>query len=182
MKKLSLLALIVGLALAPAYWIYSRFYTGSEVVLINLTPQPGQATLARTWQSTPFKLDEGMAPVGLILHAQGHFSPNMDENRPPRDSYSATLSHNGTAAKPLAFSLGVKHVSDSNPAFKEHLLLMQKTQPGDYTVTIAQAAEPAIVIDQMQLQVRQNLQEPDPNIVMAGIVLIVLAIFGLILG
>lgn len=182
MKKLALLLLLVGLALAPVYWIYLKFYTGSEAAMVPLMPQATAPALARTWQSAPFQLNQSMAPVGLILHAEGHFSPNMAENRPPRDSYSATLQRDGTAAQPLPFSLGVKHVTDSNPAFKEHLVFMQQVQPGTYTLTVQQAAEPAIVIDRMQLQVRQNLREPDPNIVMAGIVCLVIAILGLILG
>ncbi len=182
MKKISLLLLIAGLALAPAYWIYSKFYTGSEAAVIALKANPAAPATLRTWQSEPFTLSAEMAPVGLILIAQGHFSPNMDENRPPKDTYSATLSREGTAATPLTFSMGVKHVSDSNPAFREHLLLMQKVQPGAYTLNISQAAEPAIEIDRMELQVRQHLQEPDPDIVMAGIGLLVLGILGLILG
>lgn len=181
MKMLSLALIICGLLVGPAYWIYNKFYTGSEAALLTLKPAESKPGLARTWQSEPFRLEAGMAPAGLILVAQGHFSPNMDESRPPSDSYSATLARDGSAAQPLAFKLGVKHVSDSNPAFREHLVLMQKVQPGEYTLTVAQAAEPAIEIDRMQLQVRQHIREPDPNIVMAGIGLLVLGILGLVM-
>jgi hypothetical protein len=173
--------IVAGLLIGPAYWIQAKFYTGSEAALVTLTPEATKPGLARTWRSEPFQLTEAMAPVGLILIAQGHFSPNMDENRPPKDPYSATLSHEGSTAKPLTFSLGVKHVSDSNPAFREHLLLMQKVQPGTYAIAVMQAAEPAIEIDRMQLQVRQNIEEPDPNIVVAGITLFVLGLLGLVL-
>jgi hypothetical protein len=181
MKKLAFALLAVGLAVGPAYWIHAKFFTGSEAALLTLKPAEAKPGLARTWQSAPFMLDQAMAPAGMILLAQGHFSPNMDENRPPRDSYSATLSRDGVAAKPLAFSLGVKYVSDANPAFREHLLLIQKVQPGQYSLTVAQAAEPAIEIDQMQLQVRQHLKEPNPNVVMAGIGLIVAGLLVLVI-
>jgi hypothetical protein len=181
MKMLSFALILCGLVVGPAYWIYSKFYTGSEAALLTLSPVETKPGLAKTWQSGPFRLEAGMAPAGLILVAQGHFSPNMDEHRPPRDSYSATLSRDGTLAQPLTFQLGVKSVSDSNPAFREHLVLMQQVQPGEYTLTVSQAAEPAIEIDRMQLQVRQHLQEPNPDIVMAGIGLFVLGILGLVL-
>lgn len=181
MKMLALALIVCGLVVGPAYWIYAKFYTGSEAGLLTLTPGASEPGKLRIWQSGPFTLAEGMAPVGLVLVAQGHFSPNMDENRPPRDAYSAILARDGEAAEPLKFSLGVKQVSDSNPAFREHLLLMQKVKPGQYTLTITQAAEPAIQIDRMQLQVRQNLQEPNPNIVMAGIGLVILGILTLVM-
>lgn len=174
MKKLALVLIVCGLMVGPAYWIYAKFYTGSEATLLTLQPTAaGEANRPRIWQSGPFTLAQGMAPVGLVLLAQGHFSPNMDENQPPRDHYGATLSLDGVAAKPLYFTLGVKHVADSNPAFREHLLLMNKVQPGHYTLTVTPAAEPAIQIDRMQLQIRQNLEEPDPDIVMAGIGLLI---------
>lgn len=180
LKGAALGLLLLGLGVGPGYWVQSRFFTGDEAALVTLTPEAGKPGLLRIWKSGPFRLEEGMAPVGLILLAQGHFSPNMDEHRPPRDSYSATLTRDGTAAEPLKFSLGVKHVSDSNPAFKEHLLLMQKVTAGEYQLAVTQAAEPAIEIDRMQLQVRQHLREPDPDIVMAGIALMVLAILVLV--
>lgn len=180
MKMLALALIALGLLLGPAYWIHAKFYTGSEAALVDLKPLPTEPGKARTWQSEAVALDAAMAPAGLILVAQGHFSPNMDEGRPPSDRYSATLSRDGTAAQPLTFSLGVKHVSDSNPAFREHLLLMQKVQPGAYTLSVSQAAEPAIEIDRMQLQVRKNLSEPNPDLVMAGIGLIIAGLLVLV--
>lgn len=181
MKLLALALIVCGLVLAPVYWIHARFYTGSDAALLTLEADAARPAQARTWRSAPFTLAPEMAPVGLILVAQGHFSPNMDESRPPRDAYSATLSHDGVAGQPITFSLGVKSVSDSNPAFREHLLLMNKVQAGEYAITVSQAAEPAIAIDRMQLQVRQHLKEPDPNVVMAGIGLVVLGILVLVM-
>ena len=122
-----------------------------------------------------------MAPVGLILHATGSFSPNMDENRPPKDAYAATLYKDGSAAKPLAFVLGVKSVADSNPAFKEHLLFFKAVQGGTYHLEVTPASEPDIRLDGMQLEVRQHLHEPDSRIVTAGIVVLVLGILGFFL-
>lgn len=183
MIKMTSFALIaLGLLLAPAYWIYAKFYTGSQTALLSLTSSASPEAGHTTWQSGEFVLGDGMAPVGLILLAQGHFSPNMDEHKPPKDLYTATLSRGGDVAKPLTFTLGVSNVSDSNPAFREHLLLMNQVQPGNYRIEVTPVNPPAIQIDQMQLQVRQNLHEPDPRVVTGGIVLLILGILGLVMG
>lgn len=180
-KSLALVVVLCGLLVGPAYWIHAKYFTGRDAALLTLEPAAVKPGLARIWQSAPFTLREDMAPVGLVLIAQGHFAADLDPGRPPRDTYSAILTRDGEMATPLKFNLGVKYVSDSNPAFREHLLLMQKVRAGQYVVTVNQAAEPAIEIDRMQLQVRQNLKEPDPDVVMAGIGLLVLGLLGLVL-
>jgi hypothetical protein len=72
-------------------------------------------------------------------------------------------------------------VSNANPVFREHLLLMHQVQPGNYSVEIAAVNPPDIQLDQIQLQIRQNLQEPDPRVVTGGIVLFILGILGLVM-
>lgn len=181
-KMLSFSLIAVGLLLAPAYWIYAKFYTGSQAVLLRLSPGAPQVEGLPTWQSAAFPLRADMAPAGFVLLAQGHFSPNMEDSKPPRDLYTATLHRDEATAKPLAFSLGVSSISDSNPAFREHLLLMQQVQPGNYRLEVAAVNPPVILIDQMQLQVRQNLHEPDPRVVTGGIVLFILGILGLVMS
>lgn len=177
MKTLSLLLLVVGLLAGPGYWVYAKFYTGSQAALVNLEKRGG----GPAWRSAEFTLSPDMAPAGLILHAGGHFAPNMDESKPPRDRYAAVLHKDGVAAKPLAFSLGVKHVSDSNPEFKEHLLFLQSVQGGRYQLEVSPAAEPDIVLDRMRLEVRQHLHEPDSKVVTVGMVVMVLGILGFFL-
>lgn len=172
MKTVSLLLLIAGLIAGPAYWVYAKFYTGSQAALITLEKQ------GNGWRSSDFKLSPEMAPAGLILHANGSFSPNMHESQPPKDGYAVTLYRDGTAAKPLNISLGVKSVSNSNPAFKEHLLFFQVVQAGVYHVEITPAAEPDIKLDRVQLEVRQHLHEPDSNVVTGGMLVMILGILG----
>lgn len=180
-KKLLVLLVVTGLLVGPAYWVRAKFFTGDDAALVTLTALPTEPGKARTWQSGPIQLDAGMAPVGLVLHAQGRYTAGVANGREPRDRYSATLSRAGESAQPLTFSLGVKRVTDEPPSLREHLLLMQKVQPGPYLLTISQAAEPAIEIDQMQLQVRQHLQEPDPDILMAGLAMFMIGLLGLVL-
>lgn len=181
-KLMSIALIALGALLAPAYWVYAKFYTGSQAGLISLSPSSPRADGRPVWQSGVFALSEDMAPAGLILLAQGHFSPNMDESQPPRDLYAATLRRENEAAKPLGFSLGVGSVSESNPAFREHLLLMHKVTPGNYRLEVVASKPPAIQIDRMELQVRQHLHEPDPRVVTAGIVLFILGLLGLVIS
>lgn len=181
-KKTSFVLIALGLLLAPAYWIYAKFYTGSQADLLTLSAHISSDDGRTVWQSGEFVLREDMAPVGLVLLAQGHFSPNMDEHKPPKDLYAATLSRSDEAAQPLRFTLGVSNVSDSNPAFREHLLLMHRVRSGNYRIEVNPVNPPAIQIDRMQLQVRQNLHEPDPRVVTGGIVLFILGILGLVMG
>lgn len=179
MKTVSLILLVAGLFAGPAYWIYAKFYTGSQAALIKLE-RVGTDPMS-AWRSGEFSLSPEMAPVGLILRASGGFSPNMEESRPPKDPYSATLFKGTEAAKPLVFTLGVKHVSDSNPTFKEHLLFFQVVQAGTYHLEVTPSAAPDIKLDHMQLEVRQNLHEPDSKVVTIGMVVMILGILGFLI-
>jgi hypothetical protein len=178
MKNISLLLLAVGLLLGPAYWIYAKFYSGSQAALVPLSKLDAAAG---TWRSAEFKMSADMAPVGLILKSQGSFSPNMDESRPPKDLYAALLSRNGEAAKPLGFELNAGSTSNSNPTFNSHLVLFQVVKEGTYQLEIRPAAAPAIALDKVELEIRQKLVEPSPNIVLAGVLLLVFGILGLVM-
>jgi hypothetical protein len=180
MKTISLLLLIAGLILAPAYWIYAKFYTGKQTAMLTLSKVEGADKASTIWRSAPFKLQDEMVPVGLILHVDASFSPNMDEFKPPLDRYNVMLSNQGDKAKPLLITLKASSTSDSNPIFKEHLLFMQAVQSGDYQIEVAPASDLTMKVDQMRLEIRQNLSEPDSNIVTGGIVLLVLGLLGLI--
>lgn len=176
LKKISLLLLVIGLALGPGYWVYGKFFTGSQAALIEL--KRADASPTAPWRSAQFSLAPDMAPVGLILHTGGRFTPNPEAGRPPKDRYAATLFRDGQAAQPLSFSLGVKSPENRTPEFKEHLLYFQAVQPGQYHVQVTPAAAPEIQLERMQLEVRQHLHEPDGKLVTIGMVVMILGIMG----
>jgi len=180
MKLFSLLLLVIGLILAPAYWIHAKFYTGKQTAMLTLASVAGADKAAGSWRSAPFQLQAEMAPVGLILHVDASFSPNMDEHKPPMDRYNVTISRQGEVAKPLLITLKAANVANGNPMFKEHLLFMQNVQPGSYQVEVAPASDLTMKVEKMRLEVRQNLSEPNSHIVTGGIVLLVLGLLGLI--
>jgi hypothetical protein len=178
MKTVSLLLLAAGILLGPAYWIYAKFYSGSQAAPVPLARLDAAAG---TWRSAEFRLTADMAPVGLILKSQGSFVPTMDENRPPKDLYAALLSRDGERAKPLGFELNPGSVGNTNPTFTSHLVLLQSVKDGSYQLEIIPSDPPSIPLQKVELEVRQHLVEPNPNIVMAGVLLLVLGILGLVM-
>jgi hypothetical protein len=178
MKTLSLLLLAAGMLLGPAYWIYAKFYSGSQAALVPLTITDAAAGI---WRSQVFRMTADMAPVGLILKSQGSFTPNMDESRPPKDLYAALLSREGESAKPLGFELNAGSIGNSNPTFNSHLVLFQAVKEGGYQLEIRPSGPPSIPLQKVDLEVRQHLVEPNPNIVMAGVLLLVFGILGLVM-
>jgi hypothetical protein len=70
--------------------------------------------------------------------------------------------------------------ANGHQLFKEHLLFMQVVQAGSYQVEVTPASDSIMKVEQMRLEVRQNLQEPNSNVVTGGIVLLVLGLLGLI--
>jgi len=140
MKTFSLLLLAAGLLLGPAYWIYAKFYSGSQAALVPLARVDAAAG---TWRSVEFKMTAEMAPVGLILKSQGSFAPNREESRPPKDLYAALLSREGESAKPLGFELNAGSTSNNNPTFKTHLVLFQSVKEGRYQLAIQPSVRPA---------------------------------------
>jgi hypothetical protein len=178
MKTISLILFAVGMLLGPAYWGYAKFFSGSRVALVPLAKLDAAAG---SWRSAEFRLSAEMAPVGLILKSQGSFAPNMDENRPPKDLYDALLSRNGESAKPLGFELNAGSTGNSNPTFNSHLVLFQVVRDGTYQLEIQPSGPPNIPLQKVELEVRQHLVEPNPHIVMAGVLLLVFGILGLVM-
>ncbi len=178
MKTISLLLLAAGMLLGPAYWIYAKFYSGSQAALVPLIQLDAAAG---TWRSAEFSMTGTMAPVGLILKSQGSFTPNKDESRPPKDLYAALLGRDGETAKPLGFELNAGSIGNSNPVFNTHLVLFETVKEGRYHLEITPSGPPNIPLQRVELEVRQHLVEPNPNIVMAGVLLLVLGVLGLVM-
>lgn len=177
MKTISLLLVAAGLLLGPAYWIYAKFYTGAEVARIDLKSSGESLPV---WTSPDFKLKAEMAPAGLILRTQASFAPNRSEGSPPEDAYLAILSRAGVAADPLGITLKASSSGNTHPVFNNPLILMEQVQAGDYQLTVKAANPVRMPVSQMTLLVREHITEPEPNVVMAGIILFILGILGLV--
>lgn len=169
LKTLSVLLILAGLALGPAYWIHVVYFTGQVAQTVELHAGEGG-----TWTSPGFRLEPAMAPVGLILRAAGSFTPNLPDDQPPRDRYRAVLHQDGTAGSPIRLTLGVKAVADGNPRFQERLVLLQRPQAGEYRLELIPETTPLIRLSDVALDVRAQVQQTDNRIVAAGIAAIAL--------
>lgn len=169
LKTISLLLILAGLALGPAYWIHVVYFTGRVAQTLEL-----RAGDDGTWTSPGFRLDPAMAPVGLILRAAGSLAPNMADDQPPRDRYRAVLRQDGTAGTPIRLELGVKVIADGKPRFQERLLLLQRPQAGEYRLELIPEAAPVIRLSNVELDVRAQVRQTDNRIVAAGIAAIAL--------
>lgn len=171
LKPLSLLLILAGLLLGPAYWIYVVHFTGRTAQTVTLSPD-GQGG----WSSPVFRLAPDMGAVGLILSASGGFSPNMDENRPPRDRYEAILYHADQPASAIRLDFSAGSVANSNPRFRERLVLMNRPRELNYRLEIKPVSEPEIKLDRVELQVRVDVRQTDNRVVAAGIILIAVGV------
>lgn len=169
LKTFSLLLILAGLILGPAYWIHVVQFTGQVARTVEL-----RAVEHGAWATPSFRLDPDMAPVGLILRAAGSFAPNMPEDAPPCDRYRAILYQDGTAGTPIRLELGVSAIADSNPRFQERLLLLQRPQAGEYRLELIPEAAPTIRLSDLELDVRARVRQTDNRIVAAGIAAIAL--------
>ena len=177
LKSFSLLLLGLGLLLGPVYWVYVVYFTGKVADTIELRP----GAQAGRWVSQDFRLSPEMGPVGLILLVDGYFAPNMDEGNPPHDAYHAVVFQDGREGQPIRFELAVKSVSDSNPRFRERLLLLKQPRSGTYRLELDAAEPPDIRLDHVKLEVRSQVRETDNRLVAAGIILVALGVLGLLL-
>lgn len=176
LKNLSLLMIVAGLALGPVYWIYMVHFTGQVARSVELRPGEGGA-----WSSPAFRLGPDMGPVGLILRLDGHFSPNMPDDQAPRDAYHAVLHQGDAAGPPIRLELSAGTVTNSNPRFRERLVLLRSPQAGEYRLEVAPTRTPQITLDTVQLEIRSHVRQTDNRVVAAGIALLALGVLLLLI-
>lgn len=176
-KAFFLIMMLAGALIGPGYWFYDKLYSGEVAMTLDLVPtgDGGYAT-------APFHLDAAMQPAGLIFRSQGSFVPRQDEDKPPIDGYTATLYRDGVASKSLPFPLAARSVSNTNPAFNERLLWLDKLQSGEYRFEIKPLQAPVITLEHPRLEVRSGVQEPNNTVATTGFLMLVFGILGLFLG
>lgn len=176
-KTLLVFMILAGALLGPFYWFHEKLYSGELARTMPLYPTGDGA-----WSTVPFRLDASMQPVGLIFRSQGSFVPRQDENKPPADAYTATLYKDGVASRSLPLPLAAGSVADSNPAFRERLVLLKVVQAGEYRLVIRPEQEPVIALEYPRLEIRAGVQEPDNRLATAGFLMLVFGLVGLFLG
>ncbi len=173
-KLFSLLMIVTGLLIGPAYWFYTVLYTGGSTQSL-----PMRADEKGVYRSPVFRLTPDQGPVGLALQAQGSLAPNSRDEEPLRDRYAATLYQNGNKAQPLTFTLSAG--SDPSPTFKERLLFLNVPRTADYRLELAPITVPNITLGSVQLEIRHKVRQPDTRVVMAGILLLTVGLLILVI-
>jgi hypothetical protein len=176
MKIVLYLAILVGLILGPAYWVYGVFYSGRVAhSLVLHAMAPGK------FVSQPFRVTPDMAPAGIILTAGGAFAPNLPDDQPPKVGYEARLSKNGAAFNSAKFALKAGSTGDTNPSFKERLFYLEAPQDGQFSLELEAKTPETIKLDNVRIEVRAKLAEPDGRLVSAGMVLMIVAVLILVI-
>lgn len=176
MKIALYLALLVGLAIGPAYWIYGKFYSGRVAYNLPLT-RAADGTLA----SAPFRVTPDMAPAGVILTANASFAPNLPDDQPPMVGYEARLSKDGTPFNAAKFALKAGSTGNTNPSFKEHLFYLEAAQNGEFALQLEAKTPQTMRLDSAGIVVKANIREPDGRVVSAGMILAIFAVLILVI-
>ncbi len=160
----SWLLILAGLALGPGHLLHAVYLTSREAATVRLSPGADGS-----WASEGFRLLPAMGPVGLILKAEGRFSPNLPGDQPPRDRYRAVLHQGDRAGSPIPLELEVHPTADTTPHFRERLVLLARPQAGVYRLELLPETPPGIALDRVELEVRSQVQQVDNRLVAAGI-------------
>lgn len=176
MKIAIYLALLVGLAIGPAYWIYGKFYSGQSAQRITLVRND-----VGIYSSAAFRITPAMAPAGVIMTASASFAPNMPDDQPPQVGYEARLSKDGVPFNVAKFALKASSTGNTNPTFKERLFYLEAPQDGMFTFELEAKTPQTMQLDSVTLEINANIREPDGRIVSAGMVLAIVAVLILLI-
>lgn len=175
MKNILFLAILIGVVIGPAYWVYGKFYSGRPVQTLALV-----ASGDGKFVSGDFRVTPDMAPAGVILTASGGFAPNMPDDQPPQVGYEARLSKNGTPFNAAKFALKAGSTGDTNPSFKERLFYLEAPQDGTFRMELEARTPETMRLDNVRIELKANIREPDGRIVSAGMVLMIVAVLALL--
>lgn len=173
MKPLLVLLILIGSGLGPGYWLYAKLYSGRIAQRLDLEVAEDGRLL-----SPPFRLDPSLQPVGLVLHAMGSFTPNRDPDKPPKDGYGATLYKDGVVFLTGTLTLPASSVAASNPIFRERLFWLEAAPAGEYHLEIVPVRPAEIKLDQVRLEARAAMREPDGRLVSAGLLALLAGVLG----
>jgi hypothetical protein len=176
MKIVLVIAILVGLVIGPAYWVYGKFYSGRGVQTLSLAASGDGKFISGEFRVTP-----DMAPAGVILTANGSFAANMPDDQPPQVGYAATLYKNGAQFNIARFPLKAGSTGNTNPSFKERLFYLEAPQDGLFRMELQAMTPQTIKLDSVQIQVKANIKEPDGRLVSAGMILMIVAVLGFLL-
>lgn len=166
-KSAGLILLILGLALGPGHFIYTRFFTGKLVM-----EQPLRFSLDASGQGRAEAnvfLESAALPASLVLSFSATHGPVMSPPNTPQNHYRAGLLKNGEQVFEKSFTLRSSLV-EATPAiqFSEAVMLPENLSEGNYVLTVLQEGEAEMDITAAKLQLRANVAQFDTSMLAIG--------------
>jgi hypothetical protein len=175
MKQLALLMILVGAVLGPGYWVYMTFFSGRAVLSLPLHPLPG-GMLA----SPEFELPSAALPMSLVVSVQASFTPNLAQERPPRDRYRARLLAGERPLQAADLELAAPSVELSQPVFRQRLFTLDGKPQDRLQLRLEPVGDPVMTLGPVQLQLRAAAGDADPRLVGVGAALLAAGLLGLL--
>jgi hypothetical protein len=170
-KAAGIALLALGFALGPGTYIFSKFFSGRMVfeapLRFKVAPDGRQHAHIR------FSLPTDALPATVVVQASASHGPALLPASPPGDTWRLSLRKDGRAVREQAIQLQSNMVEASSAlVFKESLPLDTTLGSGDYALDIAQPSEPQLTLDSARVSVRAKVDPVNPDLVIAGLVLL----------
>lgn len=115
-----------------------------------------------------------MGKIGLILHFQTEHGPVLVPTQRPRNLYRAILKMDNHTIFDKSFTLASTSVESlALINFSEAMPVFRAEKNGIYQLEISQAGEAEMNLVSAEVQVRNDVVEPNNSVILAGIGLLV---------
>lgn len=190
MTRFSILLILIGLVLGPAYYAWASFFSGGKVAELRLGEKGTRFTLpsgdvmrfsnANAFQPVELALDPAMNTVGLVLVFEVVGDVRVEPVR--GDAYQALLLANGhpLLQKQVSISRGSHQGPDQR--WSELVATIDVPHPGTYTFVLEEAKPPELPLAGITLQVRRNVVRARMEVVWSGVALLVAGILSVFLA
>ena len=192
------LCLLVGLALGPGYFVYAGYFSGAAVAdserALDGAGDGGSGAAAA--EAAPhvltLALEPGMNPVAAIIKLQA--LENVSSTATRTTEVALTLTRGGTPIWTETASFTQPAVARDRDAsldpgaavkrdaFRSLVKRFEVEAPGDYTFSLALGGRRELQVTAFGLELRRNAVAPDLGVLIAGGVLLVVGLGGLLLG
>lgn len=185
---ISIVMLVAGIAAAPGYYVYCKFFSGKQVGKFQMSERsasfqvPGGLTLKFGGSGAPkpfsVDLDPKMSLVGFNWSGQvsRSFGPTMG-NTSLSNTYRATLYLGDRRVMQETFSVSMdKEEKDSGGTHYLSVASIPITTAGNYHFVLEESGTPQLTVAGIQVEVRRNVLELSMKIVLSGVALMVVGI------
>lgn len=204
MIKIYMAAILVGLALGPAYGVYCHYFSGEEIktaTMFELLEDRSRSSTNRVIaipfksETVTFRLTPDMNPIGLSLEAQLYqMSPSTLQKHLDfeavlagsdsviwRDNHRLTWKQSKKKGADLNLSEVAKKIVGPELGRRATTVYSQLPgfevqQPGDYALTMTQTGEKDAAIATIHITARRNVTLINTPVFIAGCILLLLAV------